>query len=96
MDIGTTLRELRRRKNLTQTELGDALGGVAQTYLSEIEVNKKEPSPEMLRKICAFYGIPVAVVIWQSTGEKDINKKKLKAWKLIKPNVDELLKTFFQ
>lgn len=95
MDIGSTLREMRRRKNITQSELGAALGGVSQTYLSQIEVNAKEPSPEMLRKICAFYGVPVAVVIWQSTGDKDISKKKLKAWKLIKPNVDELLKSFF-
>jgi transcriptional regulator with XRE-family HTH domain len=91
MDLGTTLRDIRRSKNFSQMEAKQKLK-ISQTYLSQIETNKKSPSDSILSRICKVYKTPLAVIIWQSMEEKDIDKKKHQAYKTIKPAVDNLFK----
>lgn len=94
MDLGNTLRTIRREKNITQSEAVLKLK-ISQTYLSQLEANKKEPSLPMLKKISKFYGIPVPVIMWKSLTDKDIVHSKKEAWAILKVSVDNLIKEFF-
>jgi transcriptional regulator with XRE-family HTH domain len=47
---GTRVKEIRRRKGLNQKELA-ALAGISNSYLSDIEVGRTNPSLKTLFKI---------------------------------------------
>ena len=94
MKIGETLREIRKSKELTQDEVCGKLK-ISQTFLSQIEGSKKEPSGKMLRALCKFYKVPYQVVIWQSIEEKDIQKNKLPMFRAAVPVMDALIKEYF-
>lgn len=51
--VGAALRELRRRKGLTQESLALA-AEVERTYVSLIERGKNSPSARMLFKLCGI------------------------------------------
>jgi len=48
--IGDNIRKYRRKKNLTQKQLGVLLG-LSNTYLSDIENNRTNPSIKTLKKV---------------------------------------------
>lgn len=50
--IGTYIRELRKSKNISINNLV-SLSGISKGYISQIENNKFNPSPEILKKIAA-------------------------------------------
>jgi len=52
-----TLRELRDSRDLTQARLAE-LSGVSQTYISELELGKKQPTVLILRKLAKALGVP--------------------------------------
>ncbi len=89
MEIGTTLREVRKSKKLTQVKVCGKIN-ISQTFLSQIE-GGKEPSPTMLRKLCKFYKIPYQVVIWKSLTEKDIQKDKKELFNQLHPIMNKLI-----
>ena len=52
------LKLLRKRINLTQKEVADAVGITFQTY-SYYETGRTNPTPEMLCKLADFFGVTV-------------------------------------
>lgn len=90
MDLGNALRNIRRRKNKTQVEVTEKLK-ISQTYLSQIENNEKEPSAEMLRKICKYYKVPVVIVMWMATEESDVDKSKKQIFNQLGPAITSLV-----
>lgn len=48
--IGDNIRKYRKQKNLTQKELGD-LVGISNTYLSDMEIGRTNPSIKTLKRI---------------------------------------------
>ena len=52
------LKILRKRTNLTQKEVADAVGITFQTY-SYYETGRTNPTPEMLCKLADFFGVTV-------------------------------------
>lgn len=48
--IGDNIRKYRKIKNLTQKELGD-LVGISNTYLSDMEIGRTNPSIKTLKRI---------------------------------------------
>lgn len=54
--MGTTLREWRRRKLLTQKELAQAAGTTYQT-IQRWESGESTPRPAALRRLCAVLGV---------------------------------------
>lgn len=48
--IGDNIRKYRKMKNLTQKELGD-LVGISNTYLSDMEIGRTNPSIKTLKRI---------------------------------------------
>jgi len=48
--IGDNIRKYRKKKNLTQKELGDILK-ISNTYLSDMEIGRTNPSIKTLKRI---------------------------------------------
>jgi transcriptional regulator with XRE-family HTH domain len=48
--IGDNIRKYRKMKNLTQKELGE-LVGISNTYLSDMEIGRTNPSIKTLKRI---------------------------------------------
>ncbi|CDZ42996.1 helix-turn-helix domain-containing protein [Neorhizobium galegae] len=62
--FGHALRELRRRKGITQRELAEAIG-VTPAYLSALEHGKRgRPTFELLQRIAGYFN-----VIWDEAEE---------------------------
>lgn len=57
-DIGDKIRELRRERALTQTELADE-AGVHEITISDIERKKRKASARTLRKLASALGVEV-------------------------------------
>lgn len=69
IDIGTVLRRLRLSRNLTQTELSEALGGtINYSTISKMETKNTNISPEYLVILAHFYGISAADIIKEAEG----------------------------
>ena len=55
--LGKKIKELRLEQNLSQRELGEALGFSNQT-LSFWEIGQREPDVDALIKISKFFNVP--------------------------------------
>lgn len=58
MNIGETIRSLRKERGLNQKVLAAKLG-ISQTYLSQLETNKKNASPSLIKVLCKKLRISV-------------------------------------
>ncbi len=57
-ELGSYLRELRRRKRLSLRQVQEETGA-SGSYLSQVEQGKRHPSGQLLRKIAPSYGASV-------------------------------------
>lgn len=69
MTIGQRIRELRRKKNWTQKELGAKLG-INWTNVTRYEKDKIKPSVKMLRKFSDAFEVPVDKLIYDEAETK--------------------------
>lgn len=53
-----SLKNLRKKRNLTQKDVADAIGITFQTY-SYYETGRTKPTPETLCKLADFFGVTV-------------------------------------
>lgn len=58
--IGERIKELRRDDEMTQTELGEAAGGISTSFISDIERGRTNPSIEVLVAILSVFDITIA------------------------------------
>lgn len=61
--VNNKLRLLRRTRDLTQEELGEALGVTRHTIIA-LESRKYEPSIALALKIAKFFDTPVEDIFW--------------------------------
>jgi transcriptional regulator with XRE-family HTH domain len=65
-DFHTALRDMRKARNLTQTQLADALGiSSVMTQRYEMDLTKKNsarPGPDTMKKIEAFFAAPTSAL----------------------------------
>jgi transcriptional regulator with XRE-family HTH domain len=61
-DFGYRLRELRKNKNMTQTQVAKRLS-LSKTTISGYENNIKTPSLEVLTKMSIFYGVSTDYIL---------------------------------
>lgn len=59
------LRLIRAYHDLSQSQLGAELG-VSNSFLSEIESGKKQPTLELLKKYSERFGVPVSSLLFFS------------------------------
>lgn len=63
--FGDVLKQLREEKNLSQLDLADALGTTPQS-IGRYEQNKREPSFDVLLKICDFFDVSTDFLLGKS------------------------------
>jgi transcriptional regulator with XRE-family HTH domain len=62
MDIGSTIRAIRKRKNITIAQLCEATG-LSQGFMSQVENNKTSPSIATLESIAIALNVPLAYLL---------------------------------
>jgi XRE family transcriptional regulator, regulator of sulfur utilization len=94
MDLGTTIRNIRKQRGLTQEEFaGDC--GISQTYLSQVESNQREPNLSTLKSISEQLNVPLPILFFLSLTEEDVQPAKRKAFGIVSPSVRSLVNEFF-
>lgn len=95
MKVGSVIQEIRLKRNISQGDLAKRLG-LSQTYLSQIEGDKKTPSMEVLQQISDALEIPVYYLMFKGLEvETDIVPEKREAYKQLSPAVASMIEGFF-
>lgn len=95
MNLGTTIKDIRKKRGQTQTEFAASVG-ITQTYLSQIENNNKEPNLSTLKDISDKLDLPLPILFFLSLNEDDISPDKRKAFEIVNPSVKSLVDEFFK
>jgi len=66
--VANRLRELRQEHNLTQEQLGNALGVTRHTILA-LEVGRYVPSIELALRLATFFARPLEDIFWLVTDD---------------------------
>ncbi len=74
MDIGSNIRTIRKRKNVTIAQICDKTG-LSQGFLSQIETNKTSPSIATLENIAKALDIPLAYLLLQKEERMQVVRK---------------------
>lgn len=94
MEIGNTIKELRKKKKLSQTELA-RLCGISQTSLSQIETDVSRPSRKTLEHICQVLEIPEQLIYLLSLEKEDIPDDKKDLYPKLFPVVKDMMLSLF-
>jgi len=76
INVGERIRQLRKAKNITSTNLAQKLG-VTQSFISGIETNHKKCSLETLDAICTLLDISLTDFFQEDETELEANLKEL-------------------
>lgn len=90
MNLGNTVVQLRERKGMKQGQLAEILG-ITQTYLSQIEKNKKLPNIALLEKIGSELSTPLPFLFFLSLDENDIPESKRMYFKVLDPLIKQFI-----
>ena len=94
MDLGITIKNIRKQKGQTQSEFA-SICGISQTYLSQIESNQREPNLSTLKIISNELNVPLPILFYLSLNIDDIQQNKREAFEIINPSVKSLVNEFF-
>jgi transcriptional regulator with XRE-family HTH domain len=94
MNLGVTIKNIRKQKGQTQSEFALACG-ISQTYLSQIENNQREPNLSTLKIISNELDVPLPILFFLSLNIDDIQQNKREAFEIISPSVKSLVNEFF-
>ena len=76
MNFGQKIAELRKNKNLTQSELGEKLNITAQA-VSKWENNLSEPDIDSVRKMCEIFEVSVNDFLGLQTATTSVEKEEI-------------------
>ena len=93
MDIGNTIKELRKKKGLKQNELAKK-AHITQAYLSKIENNSKEPTISSLRSLAESLEIPLPILFFRSMTIEDVEPHKREAFEILLPSIKGMVDSF--
>ena len=92
MDIGTSIKELRKKKKITQKELAE-MCNISTNSICSIEKGITFPSKNIISRICKALNIPESYLLLFSLREDDIpDDKKIIYRTLCEPLKEELLR----
>jgi len=94
MDLGNTIKRIRKHKVLTQGEFA-SLCSITQTYLSQIENNQKEPNLSILKTIAEKLSVPLPILFFQSLTEEDVQSDKKEIFNAVSPSVKQIIDEIF-
>jgi transcriptional regulator with XRE-family HTH domain len=94
MDLGSTIKNLRKQRKQTQDEFATRCG-ITQTYLSQIENNLKEPNMSVLDEISKQLKIPLPLLFFFSMTDSDIPENKRKDFMTLAPALKSFINELF-
>ena len=94
MNIGTTIKTIRKSQGMSQGKLA-SLVGIQQSTLSFIENNKARPHVKTLEAISEHTGVPVPLIYIWSVGLEDVPEENHKLYNELWPKVEELANFVF-
>lgn len=74
MDIGSTIRAIRKRKNITIAQICEE-SGLSQGFMSQVETNKTSPSISTLESIAQALKVPLAYLLLKKEDRMNIVRK---------------------
>jgi len=89
MNIGSSIKSIRRKLNITQYELAEKCS-LSQTSLSQIETGVKRPSQKTITKICTVLDIPESILYIVAMQEADVSPSKKGVYELVYPSIRSL------
>jgi transcriptional regulator with XRE-family HTH domain len=75
MNIGSTIRTIRKRKNISIAQICEETG-LSQGFMSQVETNKTSPSIATLESIAMALKVPLAYLLLQQEERMSIVRKK--------------------
>ena len=90
MNIGKAIREVRKKKGISQIELANA-AEITQTALSQIESGLKRANPTTMKNICIALSIPEPMLNILGTEESDIPEETKEIYKSLFPAIEGLV-----
>lgn len=90
MNIGASIKEVRKQKGLSQIELAEKIE-ISQTSLSQIESGSKRPSATTLKKICKVLKVSEVMLYMMSASEDDVPKEKKELFNMLFPSIKGLI-----
>ncbi len=94
MNLGKTIKLLRKNRNLKQSDLAKKLD-ITTTGLSLIENGHVKPSKNRIVKICEVFDIPETFLMFLSVDENDLSKEKRTAFKILEPGLKKHILDLF-
>ena len=94
MNLGDAIKTQRKRLNLSQGALAEAMG-ITQAYLSQIEKNKKEPNLSTLKLLSEKLDIPLPVLFFKALDDSDVPVEKKDAYGIINKSLNEMVNSIF-
>ncbi|AZR72492.1 hypothetical protein BBF96_03305 [Anoxybacter fermentans] len=76
--LGTKLREERKRRNLSQAEVGEGIG-TSSSYISQLENGERKPSLENYLALISFFGVDFTYFLNTEDNDKEIVGREIKA-----------------
>ena len=95
MNIGQTLKKLRKEKKITQSELAKECG-LAKSYISMIENGQNIPSIPVLEKMCNYLNIPLPLFTLLAYEDADIPEEKREFLNKVQPLMKALLEKTYE
>lgn len=92
--LGAIIAHIRKNEKIRQGKFAKRIE-VTQSYLSQIEDGKKEPSPGLLKKISQELALPVGFIQLLSIVEDDVPKKRRHMWQSLTPTINALAISIF-
>lgn len=83
MNVGDAIKNLRKRKGISQKDLAQKCG-LSSNSLCSIEKNESFPSKDSMEKICKALDIPVSYLMFFSVTDDDIPAEKRTAFNAMK------------
>lgn len=93
MNLGKTVRMLRRKKGLSQQELADK-ASISRTYLSQIESGACNPTIDLLENIGKELCIPFPIISFLSLDVKSIPESRREDFLTIEPTIMRMIDDF--
>lgn len=75
MDIGSTIRAIRKRKNITIAQICEETG-LSQGFMSQVETNKTSPSISTLESIAKTLKVPLAYLLLRKEERMNLVRKE--------------------
>jgi DNA-binding XRE family transcriptional regulator len=96
--IGTTIKQQRRKADMTQEQLADAVG-VLRTSITNIEAGRQKLPLHLLYEVCIALGVEVATILPASAAVSQPTTKSISIDGVIKevpPKTAEFLKQLLE